>query len=165
MFSLYKIDKAVETVINGGLVVDEETGEILFDAETFEALEGARNDKLEAVACFIKGTEAEAAAIKSEESALAERRKVLERKAERMRGYLADSMERYGDTKLETPRVSVSFRRSATVEVYDLESLPREFVKVKTTAAADKVAIKKAIKEGQEVQGAELVERMNLQLK
>ena len=164
-FSLYQIDNAVLTVLEDGLVFDEETGEILFDPDNLDELEVERNAKLEAVALFVKSLEAESAAMREEERKLAERRGRNERKAERLRKYISDSMQRFGDTKLETARVSLGFRRSESVEVVDQAALPVEFVKVKMTETADKAAIKKALKAGQQVAGAQLVENKNLQIK
>lgn len=163
--SLYEIDKAVFTVLDDGLVVDEETGEIVFDADKLDALETKRNTKLEAVALYIKSLEAEAAAMKAEEKALAERRAVREKEAERLRRYLSDSMQALGDTKLETARVALSFRKSESVVIEDQAALPVEFLKVKMTETPDKTAIKKAIKSGATVEGAALVENKNLQIK
>ena len=163
--SLYNIDAAVMTVLEDGLVFDEETGEVIFDADNLDALETERNAKLEAVALFVKSLEAEAAAMREEERKLAERRGRNERKAERLRKYISDSMQRFGDTKLETARVSLGFRRSESVEVVDQAALPVEFVKIKMTETADKAAIKKALKSGQQVEGAALVENKNLQIK
>lgn len=162
MASLYEIDNMVLTVLNDGLIFDEETGEILFDAENLDALEVERTAKLEAVACFVKDLEADAAAIRAEEKALAERRQVKERKAERMRAYIADSMAMLGDTKLETARVALSFRRSEAVEL-DEALLPSEWFVIKQSP--DKAGIKKALKAGVHVAGAQLVERQNLQIK
>ena len=164
-FSLYQIDNAVLTVLEDGLVFDEETGEILFDPDNLDELEVERNAKLEAVALFIKSLEAESAAMSEEERKLAERRGRNDRKAERLRRYLSDSMQRFGDTKLETARVSLGFRRSESVEVIDQAALPVEFIKVKMTETPDKAAIKKALKAGQQVAGAQLVENKNLQIK
>lgn len=163
--SLYEIDKAVVTVLDDGLVFNEETGEIVFDVENLDALETERNTKLEGVALYIKSLEAEADAMKAEEKALAERRAVREKKAERLRRYLSDSMQALGDTKLETARVALSFRKSESVVIEDQAALPVEFLKVKMTETPDKTAIKKAIKAGATVEGAALVENKNLQIK
>lgn len=162
MASLYEIDRALRTVIEGGLVFDEETGEVYFDEENLAELVGARNEKLEACAVVVKELEADAAALKAEGEKLAKRRQVAESKAERLRKYVADSMELFGDEKLETPKACLRFRRSSFVDVSDVDSLPREFVRVKTTETPDKAAIAKAIKAGQEVSGAELMERKTL---
>lgn len=164
MASLYEIDQAVLVVLENGLIFDEETGEILFDEDNLGELELERNAKLEAVACFIKGLEADAEAIRAEEKALAERRRVKEAKAERLRDYLAGSMQKFGDTKLETARVSLSFRKSEAVEIVSAVELPEAYWK-QAAPTPDKTAIKKALKSGIDVAGAELVERQNLQIK
>lgn len=162
MASLYELDKALRTVIEGGLVFDEETGEVYFDEENLAELVATRNDKLEACAVVVKELEADAAALKAEAEKLMKRRQAAERKAERLRRYVADSMELFGDEKIETPKASLKFRRSSFVDVHDVSALPREFVRVKTTETADKAAIGKAIKAGQDVEGAELCERKTL---
>ena len=164
MASLYELDQAVLTVLEDGLVFNEETGEIVFDEENFAELEMERNNKLESVAIYIKSLESEAAAIKAEEKALAERRSIKERKAERLRDYLTRSMQRFGDTKLETPRVAIGFRKSQVVEVWDARELPEDYWK-HPEPKPDKTAIKQAIKAGWNVPGADLVERQNIQIK
>ena len=159
---LYEIDRAITSVINLGFVVDEETGEILFDADNLEALEAAREAKLEGCAVFVKSLEAEAAALKAEETALAERRKAKEARAERIRAYMANSMLAAGETKLETARCALSFRKSEAVEL-DETLLSEEWFAIKK--APDKAGIKKALKSGIHIAGAQLVTRQNLQVK
>ena len=163
--SLYNIDAAVMTVLDDGLVFDEETGEVIFDADNLEALETERNAKLEGVALYIKSLEAEADAMKAEEKVLAELRSVREKKAERLRRYLSDSMQALGDTKLETARVALSFRKSESVVIEDQAALPVEFLKVKMTETPDKTAIKAALKSGQDVAGCSLVENLSVSIR
>ena len=163
MPSLYALDQALMTVLDDGLVFDEETGEIIFDADNLEALEGERNDKLEAVALFVKSLDAEAAAIRTEEKSLAERRQVKERKAERLRSYLANSMMSFGDTKLETARCALSFRKSEAVEVTDEGLIPTTYITYKPSI--NRTELKKALKSGDEIPGAQLLTRQNLQIR
>ena len=165
MASLYELDQAVLTVLDNGLIFDEETGEILWDEDNFNQLEVERNDKLEAVALYVKSLDADAAAIKAEEKKLADRRSIKERKAERLRSYLTFSMQTFGDTKIETPRVALSFRKSESVEITDASYLPRVFCKIEEKITPDKKAIKQALKAGETINGAELVTRQNLQIK
>lgn len=60
---------------------------------------------------------------------------------------------------------SLSIRKSEAVNITDLEKLPSEYVKAKTTITPDKKAIENAIKAGAEVAGAEIVENRSLQIK
>lgn len=166
MASLWQINEDLERVISGSLVFDEETGEVLFDADNLNELEAAFNDKVEACALFIKNLDADAAAIKAEEAALAERRKVMERKAERMRAYVLDVLQdKVESHKFSTPKVELSLRKSERVVISDQNALGADYMTVKTTSTPNKTAIKNAIKAGIEVEGAALVECQNLQVK
>jgi hypothetical protein len=70
-----------------------------------------------------------------------------------------------GIEKIESPLFKVSLRRSEAVEVEIPEALPVDWQVKKITITADKVAIKKAIKEGYSITGARLVENFNLSIK
>lgn len=164
MASLYELDQAVLTVLESGLIFDEETGEIIWDEENFAQLEMERTAKLESVALFIKNLEADIAAMKAEEQTLAKRRSVKEKKAQWYRHYLSESMRSFGDTKLDTPRCVLSFRKSEFVEITD-ESKIRADLWKKADPKPDTAAIKKALKSGEAIEGAVLKERQNLQIK
>lgn len=162
MATLYELASDLRTVIDGGLVFDEETGEVIFDETNLDELEKAYADKFEAVALFVKNIESDAAAIRAEEKALAERRIRLEKKAERLKAYALDHLDNVGG-KFETPRVTVSTRRSEVVSIYAAADIPEALTRTKTEP--DKTAIKKLIKSGQEVPGAVLIEKKNLAIK
>jgi len=164
MSSLYELDQAVLAVLEDGLVFNEETGEIIFDEENFAELEMERNNKLESVAIYIKSLDADAAAIRAEEKALASRRSVKERKADRLREYVSRSMQTFGDKKIETPRVALSFRKSQAVEIWDADEIPTIYPK-QAAPTPDKAAIKKALRNGESISGASLAERQVLQIK
>jgi hypothetical protein len=70
-----------------------------------------------------------------------------------------------GIEKIESPLFKISLRRSEAVEVEIPEALPVDWQVKKVTITADKVAIKKAIKEGYSITGARLLENFNLQIK
>lgn len=108
-FSLYEIDRQILDL------VAPETGEIM-DGAAFDQLQMAREDKLEGIACFIKNNDAQAAAIRAEEKALAARRKVLENQTERLKNILAEAL---GGEKFQTAKVSVTFRRTSSVELVE----------------------------------------------
>lgn len=59
--------------------------------------------------------------------------------------------------------ITVSFRKSEAVEINgEVDALPAEFVKIKTTKTADKTALKAAIQGGAVIDGVTLVERQNV---
>jgi hypothetical protein len=70
-----------------------------------------------------------------------------------------------GIEKIESPLFKISLRRSEAVEVEVPEALPVDWQVRKVTITADKVGIKKAIKEGYGITGARIVENFNLQIK
>jgi hypothetical protein len=70
-----------------------------------------------------------------------------------------------GIEKIESPLFKLSLRRSEAVEVEVPEALPIDWQVKKVTITADKVGIKKAIKEGYSITGARLVENFSLQIK
>jgi hypothetical protein len=74
-------------------------------------------------------------------------------------------MQFYGIEKVTSPTLNLSFRKSESVEVDLVEALSNDFKITKTTVTADKTAIKKAIKQGENITGARLVEKLNLQIK
>lgn len=143
---LYEIDQAIMDCI------DMETGEIV-NEELLNDLQMERDAKIENVALWIKELKAEAEALKAEKLAFAERQKVTENKMESLKKWLAYALN---GEKFKTVRASVTFRTTDKVEVADIYKLDENYLRYKEPEA-DKDAIKKAIKAGQQVAGATLV--------
>lgn len=165
MATLYELDKAINQVIETGFAFDEETGEILFDESDLDALNVAFEEKLENCGLWIKNQKALAAAIREEEKALAERRKALEARVERMEGYVLHHIQNLPKPTVETPRLRLSTRKSTVTIIENEELVPDELCNIVTTRKPLKTEIAKALKNGTEVQGAKLVERKTLQIK
>ncbi len=156
--NLYNISAQLLAALDN-LEVDPDTGE----THGFEALEELDSEfevKAEGLACYIKGLVADAEAIKAEKMALAARQRVAEKKAERLKTYLANCMDTAGKTKLSTPRCTISFRKSERVEVSDVNLLPEQFQEV--ILEANKSKIKSALKNGEDITGARLVSSRNI---
>lgn len=158
---LYEIKNDLREVLD--LVSNEESGELYTD--TLESLQLEFEDKAEGVALYIKELNAEAEAIKAEENVLSERRKAKENKAEKLKQYLSNNMMEVGVKKIDTSKVALSFRKSTAVSITNEKDIPEAYTEIVKTAKIDKKAIGDAIKSGQVVPGAELVENMNLQIK
>lgn len=155
MASLYEINQAIMSC------VDSDTGEII-DAEALDALLMQREDKLEAVACWIKNLQSDANAIHEEINALAIREAKCRRKADSLKQYLASALQ---GEKFSTAKCAISFRPSVRVDIYDTDSVPKKFMKKTVTFAPDKNAIMTLLKEGKTVKGCQLIERLNTQIK
>lgn len=151
---LYEIDQAILNCI------DLETGEII-DTEQLDKLTMEREAKLENVACWIKELKAEAEALKAEKMAFAKRQQVAENKMESLKKYLAYALD---GQAFKTVRASVTFRKSQAVEVADIYKLDENYLRYKEPEA-DKTAIKEALKAGQTVAGATLVENTSVIIK
>ena len=137
--------------------------------DTIEGLQGDMQEKCTNVAAFIRNTESLADQIKQAEQAMAARRKALESRADRIRQYLLENMQRTGITKIDSPWFKIALANNPPSVVVDDEDTLKfaypEFVKVVTTESLDKAAIKEAIKAGQIVEGAHLVQSERLSIK
>ena len=157
--TLYEINEAIRNAIELGY--DPETGEIL-DASALEQLQMDRDEKIENICLYIKDLAAEASAIKAEEQALAERRKASERKGDSLKRYLQAMLD---GQKWKSSKAVVSYRKTQSVVVDDLDAIPTDFMRIKTTSEPDKVAIKDALKDGKEVAGVHLEEGQSMSVK
>lgn len=137
--------------------------------ERLNALEMARNEKLENIALYIKNLDAETAAIVDEIGKLTERRRRKENKADYLRQYLQLALE---GQRFETAKCAVNYRKSQAVELENEE----DFVEWASTNGRDdlltyqrpkvnKTEVKAALKAGAEIPGAALVERNNMQIR
>lgn len=154
MATLYEINAAILSC------VDLETGEII-DIEQLHALQMEREQKIESVALWYKNLLSDAAAYKAEKDAFAEKERKAKEKAERLKLWLGDALQ---GEKYRSARVSVTFRNSSSVVVDDVLNLPPRFVRFKDPEA-DKVAIKEAIKNGEEVYGARIESKQSIIIK
>lgn len=157
--TLYEINEQLRNAIEFGC--DPETGEII-DTAALEELEMARDEKIENICLFIKDLKAEAAAIKAEKDALDTRMKASAKKAESLTNYLQLML---AGEKFKTSKVAISYRKTQAVTIFDLDALPMDYIRVKTSTEPDKVMIKEAIKAGETVPGAELEERQSMTIK
>lgn len=155
MRALYEIDSDIAQCF------DMETGEIL-DESALEALEVEWNEKVEAVGVYAKTLRAEAEAIENERTNLLDRALKKKAKALSLENWIARVLD---GRKFETPKVAVTFRKSDTVIVDNVEALPEEFQRVKHSVEANKTEIKKALKAGIAVPGCVLETHNNISIK
>lgn len=92
-------------------------------------------------------------------------KKPLVNSIDRLKNNLSQAMQMFEVTELKTPLLKINFRKSESVEIEDIGLLDSNFIKTTITKTADKIAIKDAIKQGENVQGAVLVTNQNLQIK
>lgn len=158
--TLYEIDSRIKAIIDSLYDAVDENGEITgeIDFTELEQLQEDRKTKMENIALYIKNTEAEAEAIKAEEEKLKARRERLTRKADGLRNRLIYSMEASNEPEIETARCHAKIKKTESTEILDASQIPEEFinVKIKEERNPDKTAIKKAIKAGATISGAQI---------
>ncbi len=161
--NLYEIDAALAA---WEPEIDPETGELLNTAE-LDALTMAREAKIENITLFIKNLTSNAAEIKAEEYALAERRMAYEKKATQLREYLSNVLQ---GQRFETAKCAVSFRKTSSVEV------DGEFIRWAENSGNDnllryaaptvnKTALKAKLVEGTVIPHARIVEGKSMTIK
>lgn len=157
MASLYQLNNAYAQLQQ--MIEDGQEGL----EDTLASITDAVEEKLEAYAMVIKNIESDVEGIKSEEKRLAERRKIMENGITRMKQAIAETLENSGQDKVKTEKFTFSFRKSSKVEVSDIDSLPQEYVKVERTISRAELA--KALKAGEQIQGAQLIENQSLSIR
>ena len=137
-------------------------------ADTLESLSGDLEVKATNVAMFVRNLEASAESIKAAERQMAERRKAIEAKAERIRNYLKDNMARTGITKIDCPYFALSLRNSPpAIEVINADEIPAQYFDIPEPPAPvlNKNRLKDDLKNGVIVEGARLTQGSYLQIK
>lgn len=160
--TLYEIAAEMATLI------DPETGEIK-DYEAFEALNMARDEKIDNMAKWIIELEAEAKAVKERADELTKRAQSAKKKADRLREFLQEYL---GGEKRKTADYTIGYRKTEAVEITD-EFATATWLNAHGHGEAltypepkiSKTAVKELLKAGENVRGAELVERQAMIIK
>ena len=158
--TLYELSEAMK---NFDLEIDEETGEIL-NADELEMLTIEHELKLKNCVWWYKNMKAESDALKAEKQKLAKRQQTAERKAEWMKAYIDADLCGKPFKPEDDVTVNVSYRKSKTVECADIYRVPDEYLRYKEPEL-DKTKVKKAFADGITVDGCEIVEKNNIQIK
>lgn len=158
--TLYELTDAMR---NFELEIDEETGEIL-NGEELDLLEIEHKLKLRNCVYYYKNKMAEAEALKKEKQKLAARQKAAERQAEWIKQYIAADLDGEDFKPDEDVTVKVTWRKSESVECDDIYKVPDEYLRHKEPEL-DKSKIKKAIRDGVDIDGCRIVKNNNIQIK
>jgi len=151
---IYEIDQAILDLM------DSETGEVL-DVERLESLQIERDAKIENLALWYKQLIAEYEAIRFEFDRLQERMSKKGRKADSLARYLAQILD---GKKFERPRVSIGWRTAESVNILDEAAIDSRYIEVTETRRIDRIGIRKAIKSGFPVPGAEITKTRHIQI-
>jgi len=161
--NIYQIEKSyltlIDTIIeNGGEITPEQENELAITKESLET-------KGRSYGYVIKSLETDIDVIDAEIKRLSALKSSRNKIIDRMKETVSNAMQMFEIDKLETPTLKISFRKSESVEVPNIDLLDKEFVVEKITYSANKTAIKEAIKLGVTVVGATLNVNKNIQIK
>lgn len=114
---------------------------------------------------YIRNIENEIDIAKAEIERIKAIKKSNENKLERLKDGLLFSLIALDKRKVETPLFKFSLRKSTSVEIEDIDKISEDFYEIIEEKKIFKVNIKKALSDGEMVDGARLVEKENLQMK
>ena len=137
-------------------------------ADTLEGLSGELEVKATNVAMYCRNLEASAESIKRAEVQMELRRKAIERRADRLRAYLKDNMERCGIQKIEGPHFAIAVKKNPpAVHVEAGELVPAEFFRTPPPPppVLDKKAVADVLKAGKDVPGCRLDQGTRLEIR
>lgn len=145
------------------LEIEELQGELTPELEAkLEITATQLNGKSVAYLEIIKTKEGFNDLIDSEIKRLQAMKKVNDNLINRLKDNLLHAVKVFGSFEVGTHKFGT--RKSSSVEVEDINSLPKEYKTIKVTESADKVAIKKAIESGIQIKGCFIKENLNLKI-
>ncbi|MFJ5768117.1 siphovirus Gp157 family protein [Lysinibacillus sp. NPDC093210] len=126
-------------------------------------IKGEIGEKLEGYAMVLKNIESDIAGIKAEEKRLADRRKSMESNIARIKENVADTLLTVEGNRVKTEKFTFSFRKSTSVQIENDAAIPPQFIKVEKTISRAELA--KALKAGEQIEGAQLIENQSLSIR
>lgn len=141
---------------------DENLKELVINS--MKELECDLSTKVENIVRLIKNLQAEVEALKAEEKRLAKERKTRENKIENLQGYLFDTISGLEKREVKGGIFTVSIKKNPPKTVVeDLNAIPKQFIV--NTPSVDKKMLKEALKNGEVVEGAKLVQEESLKIR
>lgn len=164
---LYEIANEYKQIFDE-IELESETGELNEEAVLkLSDLQTKMDDKVVAVACFIKNIDAERNAIAEAKKAMAIREARLNRKIEFLEDYLRFNMERCKITEISSsPYFTIKLKKNPySVDIEDESIIPKDYWKEKVTVSLDKMKIKEEMQQGVIIPGVRLVQNSRVEIK
>ena len=164
MPSLYSIEQEIAAMLE---VADEDLTPEQQSAmdQYLNDLAGQEADKVDAFAGFIREQAARAEFLKTEAQRIAAKGRSIERKLDSLKTHYLHIMQAHGLSRVAGATYTLSTRKSSRVDVPDVFALPEAYRVTKTEVSPDRKAIAAALKAGEAVPGASLVEGISLQIR
>lgn len=158
---------ALADLIDSDLEVNSETGEIVDNSDElkdlFENLQMSFEDKLDNSQRYLLTLKGEEAILADEIKRLQAKKSAVKNKQDRLKVMILNALQTSNQSKFKTSLYSFNVKNTEAVEVTDDSLLGRSFLRMKFEA--DKAKIKEALKAGEELEGAKLVQNTSLVVK
>lgn len=153
---LYEITEAYNNL--------EEIDEVEEREKYLNLIEDGFDEKAENIVKFIKNLEADAKALKDEEKRLAEKRKTKENSIKWLKFYLQNNMEMLDKKKIKAGLFSVNIQKNPpSVNVIDENLIDDKYFVIERKL--NKQKLKSDLKDGKEIEGAELQQGESLRIR
>jgi hypothetical protein len=156
MTSLYTLSNELLQVIHW-----DENGEI--DTTKLDDLQPKLEDKVQNIWLLLQDWDWNIEKIKTEIDRLKKLKEAIEKKQERLKDYVKNNLIKLWMEKVETPLIKASLRKSESLEITDITKVPSEYITLEPKA--DKMTIKKDLKEWKIIEWVELKENININFK
>lgn len=169
MAQLYILTEKAKELYNTLMeTVDTETGEI--DTDISQQLDNMLmevNEKAVTIGSVYRAMTTEADNVQKEIDRLQAIHDRIDKKAKKLKEYLSVNLQKLGIEKIQGLYANISFTTSRRCIVTEINAIPEKYLKkeVKIEVNPDLNAIKKAIKSGEEIDGAHIETVKNIQIK
>lgn len=143
-------------------MIEEGTPPEVF-AEALQAIDGEVSEKLESYAMVLKNVDSDINGVDAEIKRLQERKQSMENNVARMKENMTMLLQTVEGNRLKTDKFTFSFRKSTSVKIEDETLIPPQFIKTETKII--KTDLSKALKNGEEIAGAKLLENQLLSIR
>lgn len=157
MYELTEMYKELQAAIENEEVTQEEV------ADTFDAIKDAMTVKIDALSAIYLEAQGDEVKIDTEIERLKKLKARAGRTKERVTNIAANFLTAMGKDNAKGEQFTFKRRKyPPRVVVADEKLLPKEYIKEKVLTSIDKIAIKKALQNGDEVAGASLEQRQGV---
>jgi hypothetical protein len=145
--------------------IEQAEGELTTELESALTINKAELEvKSIAYVEFIKSNESYIERINQEIERLKNIKKASENVNEKLKANLLHAVNTFGSFNSGFLKFSTQKSKSIDVNI-PINELPKEYKNIKVVETADKIALKKAIENGEQINGVQLIENINLRIK
>lgn len=171
MTSLYNIGNELESIVSDVTTLlengaDPSSAEVQELLQKMVAQESDWDKKAVNVAKYLQYVKQQQEVIKAEIDRLDKKSKQMQSQYNNLHDLLLFQMQSFGKTEIKDPILSIKVRDNPfSLFIQDESVIPEQYKKEKVTVTVDKTAIRNAIKNGEHIDGADLISSQRLEFK